>query len=134
MPLFVWTPELSVGVTEMDNQHKKLIDIINRLHDAMKVGKGKDVLSGLLKEMEAYTQFHFTAEEKYMQQFSYSGLVSQKKEHQAFIDKVKVFITDFNNGKMIGIDTMDFLKNWLSKHIQGIDKQYSKVFNEHGLK
>ena len=135
MALFEWTPTLSVGVTEMDDQHKKLIDIINRLNEAMKTGKAKEVLAPILKEMADYTVYHFGVEEGYMQKFGYAGLASQKTEHKKYVDRMNELNRDFSSGKlMITLDVMTFLKEWLSKHIQGTDRQYTKLFNEKGLK
>jgi hemerythrin len=135
MALFEWTPALSVGVTEMDNQHKKLIDLINRLNDAMKAGKGKDILAQVFKELADYTIFHFGAEEKYMQQFSYPEIFKQKAEHKVFIDKTLAMTKDLIAGKItVSMDVMTFLKDWLSKHIQGEDKKYGSLFNQKGMK
>ena len=63
MPLFVWNDSYSVKVAELDNQHKKLIGLINQLYDAMKEGKGKDVLEVIFTELIEYTKNHFSAEE-----------------------------------------------------------------------
>jgi len=67
MPLFPWSDDLSVKVTLIDDQHKKLIALINSLHDAMRAGEGKQVLEKTLKELADYTVYHFQTEEKYMQ-------------------------------------------------------------------
>ena len=67
MPLITWTDNLSVNHTEIDNQHKKLVDLINILFDAMKAGKGTDVLNKIFAELTSYTIYHFTYEEKLME-------------------------------------------------------------------
>jgi hemerythrin len=135
MALFEWTPALSVGVAEMDEQHKKLIGLINRLNDAMKTGKGKEMLAQVFKEMADYTVFHFGAEERYMQQFSYPGYLKQKADHKVFVEKATAMAKDLAGGKItVTLDVMTFLKEWLSKHIQGSDKQYGPFFNGKGLK
>ena len=63
MALITWNNMLSTGVTEQDNQHKKLIDLINQLNDAMQAGKGSEVLGKVLAELVNYTVFHFGYEE-----------------------------------------------------------------------
>ena len=61
-----WKSEYETGITEVDNQHKQLVDILNKLYEAMAVGKGKDVLESIFNELTSYTLTHFSTEEKYM--------------------------------------------------------------------
>lgn len=49
MALFVWSDKYSVNINEIDNQHKKLVDILSSLHDSMKAGKGSEVLGKTLR-------------------------------------------------------------------------------------
>lgn len=134
MALFDWKDVYSVGVEDMDNQHKVLIDAINRLHDAMKSGKAKEMQKKILDELISYTNTHFTAEEKIMAQHSYPGLPEQKKQHQHFVVKLNGFQEDYKSGKlMLSLEMMKFLRDWLSNHILKIDKQYSLFFNQKGV-
>jgi hemerythrin len=129
-----WTDELSVSVTEIDDQHKKLIELINRLHDAMKAGQGKEVLESTLQELAAYTVYHFQAEEQYMEEFKYPRYSSHKVEHDAFVKKVTDLQKDFAEGRLgLTLDLMKFLKDWVNNHIKATDKQYSALFNKSGL-
>jgi len=130
-----WTNELGVSVKEIDDQHKKLIALINKLHDAMRAGQGKQVLEGTLQELAAYTVYHFETEEKYMQQFNYTGYPKHKAAHTAFVKKVTDFQKDFADNRLgITLDLMNFLKDWVNNHIKETDKQYSALFNEKGLR
>jgi len=130
-----WTTELGVSVREIDDQHKKLIALINKLHDAMRAGQGKQVLEGTLQELAAYAVYHFETEEKYMQQFSYPGYPKHKAAHTAFVKKVTDFQKDFADNRLgITLDLMNFLKDWVNNHIKETDKQYSALFNEKGLR
>jgi hemerythrin len=134
MPLMEWTTDLSVKVSEIDDQHRKLIGLINKLHDAMRAGQGKEVLEGTLQELAAYTVYHFQNEEKYMQQFNYPGYLKHKGEHAAFVKKVMDFQKDFAAGRLgVTLDLMNFLRDWVNKHIKETDKQYSALFNQRGL-
>ncbi|MFA4824920.1 MAG: bacteriohemerythrin [Methanoregula sp.] len=129
-----WTDELSVNVKEIDDQHKKLIALINKLHDAMRAGQGKHVLEETLQELAAYTVYHFQTEEKYMQQFKYPGYLKHKAEHTAFVKKVTDFQKDFASNRLgVTIELMNFLKDWVNKHIRETDKQYSDLFKKSGL-
>lgn len=135
MSLITWDESLSVNVAEIDSQHRKLVAMINELHDAMKSGKGKDVLGRILSGLISYTDSHFKAEEKYFAQFKYPDTAAHVKEHVAFVKKVTEFQTDFEGGRLtVSIDTLYFLRDWLQGHIKGTDKKYSAFFHENGLR
>ena len=135
MALIEWNDSLSVNVAEIDEQHKKLIGLINDLHAAMSAGKSNDMMGGILNELVEYTKYHFSSEEKYMDQFHYPGTLVHKKEHEGFVNKALEFKGNFESGNAsISVDLLNFLKDWLINHIQGTDKRYSNFFNEKGLK
>lgn len=79
MALITWNENYSVKVKQFDDQHKKLIDMINELHDAMKVGKGKDVMEKILAGLIQYTVTHFANEERLMKQHNYPDYEQHKK-------------------------------------------------------
>jgi hemerythrin len=134
MPIMEWNESLSVRVNEIDDQHKKLIGLINQLHDAMRAGQGKQALEGTLQELAAYTVYHFQNEEKYMQKFNYPGYLRHKGEHAAFVKKVTDFQKDFASNRLgISLELMNFLKDWVNRHIKETDRQYSATFNQNGL-
>lgn len=134
MAFFVWDGKYSVGVRELDAQHKTLIDLLNELFDAMQTNRSKDILGGALNKLINYTKTHFATEERYMTQFSYPDLASQKREHKAFTDQVLAFKQDFDSGKVsLSVQLTSFLKNWLVQHISGSDKKYGPFFNSKGL-
>ncbi len=135
MAIITWDSSLSVNVEEVDRQHKKLVDLINELHDAMRVGKAKEVMGKVIKELVDYTVQHFSLEEKKMQEFQYENYPSHKIEHDQFVAKAAGLQKDFAAGKVtITLDTMTFLKDWLTKHIMGTDKKYVACFHENGFK
>lgn len=135
MAMITWSDTLSVNVGEIDTQHKKLVVMINELYEAMKVGKGKEVTGKILVGLVSYTATHFNQEEKYFTKFGYPDADNHKKEHAAFVKKVTDFKNEFETGKVtLTIEVMNFLSDWLFKHIKITDKKYSKFFNEKGLK
>jgi hemerythrin len=135
MALIKWNENLSVNVMEIDDQHKRLITMINDLNDAMKVGKGKDILGKIVTGLISYTATHFKTEENYFDRFGYTETDDHKSEHAAFVQKVTDFKTGFEKRNLtLTIEVMDFLSDWLKNHIMGTDKKYSQFFNEKGLK
>ena len=135
MALILWDNSYSVNITEIDKQHQQLIALINDLNDAMKEGRGNNVLSQIIDDLFAYAGEHFANEEKYFDKFGYPAAASHKIEHANFVKKISEFRNGFKNGQLaLTIEVMSFLKDWLKNHIQGIDKKYSPFFIEKGLK
>jgi hemerythrin len=135
MALITWNDGLSVGVAEFDQQHKKLVALINDLNDAMSVGKGKDVLGRIVNDLVAYSTTHFKAEEKCFAQFEYPDTFNHRREHVIFSKKVAEFKNVLESGKMpLTVEVLSFLSDWLKNHIMGTDRKYSQFFNEKGLK
>lgn len=134
MGTITWNDSFSVKVLAIDQQHKKLVDMINELTDAMRSGKGRDILNKIISGLILYTGTHFKTEEKYFDQFDYPEAEIHKKEHEAFVLKVLEFKKGFEKGDLnLTVEIMDFLSDWLQNHIKGSDKKYSQFFNDHGL-
>ena len=134
MALINWQDRYSVNIAEIDDQHKQLIDMINELHEAMLTQKGKDAVMPILNKLASYCIKHFNIEEKMMQQHDYPEFADHQAKHQKMTGKVKSLINDVQSGKAsITIDVMNFLKNWLDKHIMGTDQQYVPFLNSKGV-
>jgi hemerythrin len=129
-----WQPNYSVGVGLVDTQHQKWIDIINRLDDAVNSKKGKEEFIHILADLAGYTDYHFTTEEKYFVEFDYPDAEAHKKIHDAFRQKLDVFLKELQDDeKQLPQKMLEFTKSWLIDHILKVDKDYTKCFNEHGL-
>ncbi len=135
MAVIQWSQELSVNVSEIDAQHQQLVKMLNNLDDAMRQGKGKEVLSKIINGLVDYAGTHFATEEKYFDKFKYPEADQHKAEHSAFAKKAIEFKTDFEAGRIgLTIQVMNFLTDWLKHHIKVVDKKYGPFFNQHGLK
>jgi hemerythrin len=134
MAIIFWNQQLSVKIKQFDEQHKKLIDMVNRLHDSMKQGKGSAVLGPLLDELVAYTVTHFDDEERLMRQHNYSGFPQHKSEHEKLTRQALELQKQYrSNPSALSVQVMTFLKDWLSSHIQGDDKKYGPFLNSKGV-
>jgi len=134
MSLINWSDNLSVNIKGLDNQHKKLVNMINELHDAMKQGKSSTVLTKILFEMVAYTKIHFKSEEELFEKYNYPEKIKHKKEHDMFVQKVNEFMNEYKSGKTnLSFELMNFLTKWLTNHIQVSDKAYSSFLNNNGI-
>ena len=126
MAFMEWKDTLSVKIPEFDEAHKKLFNLINDLHSAMKQGKGKDIVAPILAELKNYTHQHFSQEEAFLEKHNYVELVPHQEAHKKFMEKVAGLEKDLEGGKFtVVIDLLDFLKDWLTEHIQVIDLKYS---------
>jgi hemerythrin len=124
-----WTDEISVGVEELDEQHKLLISIINDLHDAMQTRRSNDVMQGIMDRLTEYTRIHFAVEESLMRILGYPGYEEHKQQHEELIHSVMDLSKKLKFGKAnVSFALMHFLKSWLTKHIMESDKQYTDHF------
>lgn len=123
---FPWKAAYSVEVPEIDAQHKRLVEIINRLQDAMLQGQGRAVIDSVLNGLEAYTKTHFAFEEQILAKHAYPKLVSHEAQHRAFIGKLAQLRAEYSAGSttMSG-QVMEFMKDWLTHHIMQEDRAYS---------
>lgn len=131
MAILEWNENFSVTVKELDDQHKKLVNILNVLHNAMKKGEGKLKINLTLDELVSYTKFHFAHEEKLMKQYNYPTYTAHKKEHEDLIQKVVDYLSQFNSGKtVLPAQLIQFLKEWIVNHIGQSDKKYGPFLSE----
>ncbi len=136
MALISWQDRYSVNIKEIDDQHKKLIDMINELHEAMMSGKGKDVMTTVLDKLASYCVTHFTVEERLMSSNGYPGFDEHKAKHVKMNEKVKQLQQSLaqSGTSVMSNDVMTFLKNWLDKHIMGTDHKYAPFLHDKGVK
>ncbi len=134
MALFEWSDKYSVNINEIDNQHKKIINIINGLHYAMKEGKGREALASILQSLIDYTKTHFTDEERLMNINGYPEFSKHRAAHENLVKQVLDFQQKFKDGNiMVSLELAGFLKDWLSKHILETDKKYAPFLNSKGI-
>ena len=127
MAFIEWNDQLSVGVSEMDKQHQRLVEMVNRLHDAMTRAEGADVLKTILNDLVLYTKVHFAAEERLMAAHGYPQLASHKLVHEQFAAKALELNAKAQAGKMVtSVGVSGLLKDWLVKHIQQEDRKYGQ--------
>jgi hemerythrin len=135
MGLIKWNEYYSVKVDEIDNQHKKLIDLINQMFDAMKAGKGKEVMGDVLSELVEYTKYHFATEEGLLRQAGYPELKEHHMIHEELTRRTNNLKTEFDKGNdPVTMDVMLFLSNWLNVHILEVDKRYVEYLTAAGVK
>ncbi len=132
--LFPWTEKLSIGLPEIDEQHKILISLVNQLHYAMKTKKGATESGKILNELTQYTVTHFAFEEKLFDKYNYPAKERHKEYHTDLVGKVSKFKEDFEAGRAgLSMDLMCFLTDWLNEHIMKTDKAYAPFLRDKEL-
>ncbi|MFA7281642.1 MAG: bacteriohemerythrin [Sterolibacterium sp.] len=119
-----WKEQYSIGIQEIDQQHKKLLDFFSQLEHAIE-GKAKwtDVILTVY-ELKNYATFHFEFEEALLRMYGLAGLEDHAQEHQSFFrnfDELERRSPDY----VVAEDMMAFLENWLVHHILSTDRGYA---------
>jgi hemerythrin len=132
---FPWSDTMSVGISEIDDQHKMLVDILNRLFVAAAQCESHKITIEILDTLVDYTKTHFGLEEKLLQDAGYNQeeFAAHQREHQAFIEKISIAANKhLVEGKSVSFEIISFLKRWLQDHILVTDKKYGSFLQNAG--
>ncbi|MEW6711319.1 MAG: bacteriohemerythrin [Candidatus Riflebacteria bacterium] len=126
-----WNEDLLTGVSDIDQQHRQLVRLVNDLHHALREGRTQESMRSILDELVDYTKTHFSFEEQKMARCGYPDIEAHKKLHQSLVKQVLDIYKSFESGRnCIGIETFNFLKDWLTNHIMKVDKKYSPYMSK----
>jgi len=129
-----WGEELELGVKMFDEQHKKLVQLINQLYNGVRDGKGQDFLGGILNELVQYTVYHFNSEEEMFAKHGYENQRQHIQIHENLKSTVGELKQKLESGEaVIGFNVIAFLENWVKNHILVEDKRYVDFFKSRGL-
>ncbi len=127
MIAFEWTPELSVGVDEIDQQHQQLFAIIDQLLDARRQALDHDAFIPILTRLVDYSDYHFRTEDNYMIENEYPLFLSHRKEHLAYIKKMGEMIDALERKDvLLPNQLLDFLSGWWKGHVVNSDMKYAR--------
>jgi hemerythrin len=133
MAYIEWNDTYSVKIGSLDEQHKRLFEMLNGFYDALNVKGADDTLKTLVAGLLRYTTVHFSHEEALMKKNGYPGLAAQQAAHAAFIRKVGDVQKRHAEGKLVlSVEITGFLKTWLSEHILGSDSKYMDCLTRAG--
>jgi hemerythrin-like metal-binding protein len=132
--LITWSDRYSVGISRIDAQHQKLVDLINDLHAATVGKEGNSALDKILDSLAGYVVSHFATEEALMKKFEYPGYEHHKAEHEKLSAQVKVLMEKSRGDRTaLSPELMMFLQRWLIGHIANLDKKYTAHLNAAGV-
>lgn len=121
-----WTPDLSVGVKHIDDQHKIWFEKANALFEAGREQRAKEYINQMIDFLDEYTKEHFRDEEAYMEEINYPELNAQQRAHASFVNDLAKLKSDYNesggNLRVI-LNANKMVINWLTNHIRIMDKK-----------
>jgi len=126
--LIPWDSRIQFDIDPIDRQHRRLVDLINQLHNAMRKRAGKSVMASILDQLARYTRQHFEDEEALMEKYGYDDLDGHRRLHAKLVGQVLEFRQRFEAGDAtVSMELMTFLRDWLLNHIDKVDRQYVPV-------
>ena len=133
MPRIEWNDSLKLGIAEIDQQHEKLISLINDLHDAFKQGKVRQVIDDIVSEAHDYIGYHFSTEQRLMEEHGYGESESHIEEHEDYIIKSSDHLMASQDGETkLPEEVLDYLTNWWKIHINGTDRKLAAFLKDKG--
>ena len=130
----IWSEQFSVGVKKLDEQHQELFRIVNDLNENQDVIADATVVPDLLQRMAKYAGYHFKTEERIMLEYGYPEYASQVREHTEFKTQTARFCIDNIDGKTgVSGEMLDYLQNWLIKHILESDVKFKHFLVAQGF-
>jgi hemerythrin-like metal-binding protein len=134
MSLITWNDQLTVGIEEIDQQHHKLVQLINGLHNHMLAGDASEIMNKVLDRVIEYTGFHFGTEEQLMLEHDYPDSTAHKLQHKELVDTALALQAKLKSGNAhLTMETMHFLQDWLQHHILGSDKKFADFLITKGV-
>ena len=126
-----WSEILSVGVDEIDEDHRKLVSIFNVLNRSVMEVESPDYLAATLEELINCTVWHFSHEERLMLKYRYAGIEEHKAEHRELIQSAKELQQKILQGdKPVAHEHIEFLERWLTGHILTADLRLGSYLSQ----
>lgn len=130
MALLVWQDDLNTGIDVIDQQHRRIVEMLNHLYAAQKAME-HTVVAEVIDELIDYTLSHFAFEEELMEEAGYPFCAAHKRVHEVFSKRVTEYRLRFEAGEDVTDELRTMLSRWLFNHIRGDDKAYADQVKRH---
>ncbi|MCX6116252.1 MAG: bacteriohemerythrin, partial [Proteobacteria bacterium] len=127
---FTWKSQFDIGIKSMNDDHKHLLSLMSKLEKAHHKDASFDSLSEILGELLQFTKRHFAEEEAFFDSFKFPQADSHKGIHKSLLSKLEKHASNFSTKGTLDGEFFEFLRTWLSAHIQGIDNKYAQYYLE----
>ena len=132
MAFLEWTENLSINFRLLDADHKRLIELINKLHDASLVPNNNTAAQNAMAQLVDFTKTHFIHEETLMRKTAYPQFIPHKIEHDRLMKQIEDFRKRYAAGQVgLSQDTVVFLRTWLCDHIMKVDHYLGEWLAKH---
>jgi hemerythrin len=128
MPFRIWGEQFSIGIDELDDDHKRLLVLLADLKEAVDTGDAREALGSVLAGLKLYISFHFAREEDLFLRTDYPDYEAHRRDHQAFAAQVEEIHLDFQTraSDALPAQVLEFLKTWLYEHSLGADQAFAE--------
>ena len=127
MTWFHWSDDFLTGTHDIDEQHRRLVAMLNEFYDTLGQSDTDLALGRLLKGLLEYTRYHFSTEERYMIVHRYPDAEHHVAQHAMFVAKVQGISNQFDKGEVVlSLAITAYLRDWLSQHILVTDKRLGR--------
>jgi hemerythrin len=134
MAFFDWKQEYSVGIAAVDEQHKRILQLINELVEAIRDAREDLIIDAVLDDLVDYSKKHFSLEAGVFKKYRYVDEAAHAKEHEHFIGKLQGLVRAAGEGRScVPQETLDYLRDWFANHMLKTDMAYARSFREAGL-
>ena len=127
-----WTDDLSVGMDDIDKQHRQFIRLMDKTQTAIDRGASRKEVGAIVSELVDYGRCHFETEEQYFEKFKYPYAKEHIREHEKLLRNIVAYSDRFEDGQEIAQELLTFLENWLVEHLKKHDMKYSRYFKKKG--
>ena len=130
MPIYEWSDEYTVDVPSIDEQHKRIFDLVAAMHAARVRGNTDDVAIMIILDMQEYIHYHFDHEEEYMRNIDYPDVDDHIQLHREMSARVRCMQDELQDGLVRVEDVARVLADWLRDHILGADQEFAMYARE----
>ncbi len=134
MTILPWTEQYSVDIRKIDNQHKILLDYLNKLYDIILGETENEDIVKIIDDMTIHAISQFRSEEQLMFSTGYPKYSHHKLQHKHLIKQLGDLREKYcSDGSTELVELTNFLKDWLVDHIMGSDKSMGKFLVDYGV-
>ena len=132
MPIIEWNMRYLIGIREIDQHHKHLVELLNKAYDEFR--KGNNIEQSVVDELVDHAGYHFTCEERWMAESSYPKLAEHKDEHELFTSRILEFQSKYRKNESVSVEILWFLCNWVTHHILETDAKFGQFIEVQNIR
>jgi hemerythrin len=122
--IIAWDSKYEVHVRKIDRQHRRIVDILNKLYDLQEIDADRRKIEEIFDDLREYIVTHFRTEEAYLRKINCTGIDQQKEEHGRFIDTICSYQKEYFKEKPLAlINLFNYVWDWFANHILTVDKK-----------